>query len=124
MSIKKRYIILAVLVILIFCIYQYFHTVGDYEYSRDYSPDGQYSVYIKPYKHDFMMDVVKFPFQKSADRSGKIFLYDEIEKRIITSAHVDMVGFVDIEWLEDKVYTKGEGGLDKSLPRKIIDINQ
>jgi len=123
---KKRkvlYFLTAIVIIVAINLYQYFYTLDDFEYCREYSPDNQYSVYIRPYKRDFMMDVVKFPFQKYGDRSGKIFLYDEIEKKIITSAHVDMIGFVDVEWTKDRVYTKGDGGLDKSLPRKISNIN-
>lgn len=80
-----------------------FSTSG--ELYRTYSPDKQYSVFAAKYNYEAF--VMRMPGGGS-DASGKVFLYDEIEKKIIASGSISMVGLTgEIEWTEDEAYFKG-----------------
>jgi hypothetical protein len=92
-----KIVLLTCSIILIGLIYLFFnYTTG--EYYRIYSPDQQYSVYASKKIYEIFLPAM--PGQ-SGDASGKVFLYDEIEKKVINSGKIPMVSMTsDIEYLE------------------------
>lgn len=71
-----------------------------------YSPDKQYSVYAAKYNYENFSMV--FPGH-SGDASGKVYLYDEVEKKVINSASIAMVWMTgEIQWEKDMAYFKGD----------------
>jgi len=96
-----------------------FSTSG--EYYRTYSPDRQYSVYASKYYYERFMP--RMPGQ-SGDAAGKVFLYDEVEKRVINSATIPILWMTEaIVWDQDNAYFKGTyypyAGNPWRLPRPI-----
>ena len=114
---KKRTVKFSFLIaLLIIGIASYmFSTTGCY-YKR-YSPDNQYSIYASKYRHNKFTQL-NLIATRSSDASGRVYLYDEIEKRIIYSSHIGMVGnSQDIKWFED--YARDKATIYWKLPRKI-----
>lgn len=114
---KKIYIIISVVILIVIGAYVYFTGTSGEIYRKIYSPDGQYSVYALKYRYGQYIPV--FPGQGS-DAPGKIYLYDEVEKKVLASGHIPMVWMLgDIEWSEDRAYFKGDSEIDWRLPRKV-----
>lgn len=114
---KKRYIVISVVILIIITIYAYLTDTPGESHRKVYSPDLQYSVYALKYRYEKY--IPKFPGQGS-DASGKIYLYDEVEKKVLESGHIPMVWMIgDIEWSEDRAYFKGDSEVDWKLPRKV-----
>ena len=87
------------------------------EYYRTYSPDGQYSVYSAAYNFELYLPI---PFHKYSDMSGQVYLYDEVEKKIIDSGYIEMTSLaVDVRWEEDRTHFIGGDFLSFDLPREI-----
>ena len=81
-----------------------FKTSG--KYYQTFSPDRQYSVYASKYFYENFLP--KMP-GGSGDASGKVFLYDEVEKKVINSASIAIMWTVgDIEWDKNNAYFIGE----------------
>jgi hypothetical protein len=115
-----KIILFSCLIFFIGLAYLFFnYTTG--EYYRIYSPDRQYSVYAS--KNFYENFLPAMPGQ-SGDASGKVFLYDEIEKKVINSGQIPMISLVgDIEWTETEAYFKSDfypNAADTwKLPRKL-----
>jgi hypothetical protein len=96
---------MASLIILIGLVYAFFNYATGCYY-RVYSPDEQYSVYASKYIYENFLPAM--PGQ-SGDASGKVFLYDEIEKKVINSGDIPMVSMTsEIEWAETEAYFKSD----------------
>jgi len=96
-----------------------FSTSG--KYYQTYSPDKQYSVYASKYYYERFMP--RMPGQ-SGDAAGKVYLYDEVENKIINNATIPILWMTEsIVWEEDKAYFKGtdypHAGKPWSLPRPL-----
>lgn len=75
------------------------------EYYRTYSPDSQYSVYASKYRWNTYMPAM--PGQ-GGDGSGKVYLFDEKEKKILHHAHIPMISMTEgIIWESDSAFFKG-----------------
>jgi len=85
------------------------------EYYKQYSPDGQYSMYASKNKY-FNINT---PFSKFGDEGGKVHLYDELENKLVSSASISMISNVKDHffWSEDELYSKGKTHI--KLPRRI-----
>ncbi len=116
-----KIILFLCLIVLIGLTYLFFnYTTG--EYYRIYSPDKQYSVYASKNFYENFLSAM--PGQ-SGDASGKVFLYDEIEKKVINSGTIPMISLTgDIEWAETEAYFASDfypSATDAwKLPRKLI----
>ena len=114
---KKIYSILIVVTLGFVGLYLYLHTTSG-EYYRTYSLDKQYSVYGAKYFYENFMP--RFPGQ-SGDASGKVYLYDEIENKVIGSGEIPMLWMVpDVIFTENEAYYKGGDWIRWKLPRKIL----
>ena len=117
---KRTYILLSLLAGACIFLYYLLNAVRG-EYFRTYSPDLQYSVYASAYIcNSFSMAMPGH----GSDGRGKIFLYDEVEKKIIHSAKISILWTTsEIRWEENAAYYIGEDYphiLDPwRLPRKI-----
>jgi len=112
---KTRYkIILGILTCTSIIIF-WLSNITEGEYYRNYSPDGQYSIYASRNKY-FNLNI---PFVKFGDAGGKVHLYDELENKLVCSASIGMISNVDDHffWNEQEVYSKGN--IYIKLPRKI-----
>jgi len=70
------------------------------EYYSVLSPDGQYRVYSSAYNYERYLPI---PFIKYGDKSGRVYLYDEVEKELIDSASIEMISLgVDVIWRKDE----------------------
>ncbi|MGH1339029.1 MAG: hypothetical protein ACRBFS_23130 [Aureispira sp.] len=109
---KKRYLLLLSLIILLFGLF----STGSAS-RKSYSPDRQFSVYSAAYNYEM------FLFKPPGDggsASGKVFLYDEIEKKVLSSQSIDMVSYGnDVQWLKQEAYYIGENVPRFELPRPI-----
>jgi hypothetical protein len=115
-----KIILFSCLIVLIGLIYLFFNYATG-EYYRVYSPDKQYSVYAS--KNIYENFLPAMPGQ-SGDASGKVYLYDEIEKKVINSGDIPMISLVgDIEWTETEAYFKSDfypnAANTWKLPRKL-----
>ncbi|WP_117884502.1 hypothetical protein [Aureibaculum luteum] len=111
MSKKLKIIVVTLVVVIITTIYFLIQTSG--VYYKSYSPDGQYSRYASVNTYFY-----NAPFSKFSDQSGKVFVYDEIEKKIVGYAPVEMISSVEYsEW--DETSLSSRGGYSIELPRKI-----
>ena len=111
MSKKLKIIVVTLVVVIITTIYFLIQTSG--VYYKSYSPDGQYSRYASVNTYFY-----NAPFSKFSDLSGKVFVYDEIEKNIVGAAPVEMISSVEYsEW--DETSLSARGGFSIELPRKI-----
>jgi len=88
-----------------------------------YSVDEQYSVYGECYNYTSIYCVFSF---KDCRKPGRLFLYDEIEKKIIGTGKTQDIGNVeDIKWSISKniAYFRGSESVTASnpwvLPRPI-----
>ena len=73
------------------------------KYYRTYSPDGQYSRYatIKEPIYNFL-NFDALPFEKFSDKPGKLYVYDELEDKIVGSSSLEMIGNIyETEWHEE-----------------------
>lgn len=71
------------------------------EVHRQYRADKAYSVYGSTYLYASLF------MSKETDQAGKIYLYDELEKRIIYSCEVDAVSLTnEIVWENNLAYFK------------------
>jgi hypothetical protein len=116
-----KIILFSCLIILTGLIYLFFNYTSG-EYYRIYSPDKQYSVYAS--KNFYENFLPAMPGQ-SGDASGKVFLYDEIEKKVINSGNIPMISLVgDIMWTETEAYFASDFYPSPTnawkLPRKLI----
>ncbi|MBJ2175842.1 hypothetical protein JBL43_16430 [Aureibaculum sp. A20] len=111
---SKKLKIIVVILVLVFIAAIIFLRQTSGIYYKSYSPDGQYSCYAAV-SNSFSYDG---PFSKFGDQSGKVFVYDEIEKKIVGSAPVEMISSVEYsEW--DETSLSSRGGYSIELPRKI-----
>ena len=111
MSKKLKIIVVTLVVVIITTVYFLIQTSG--VYYKSYSPDGQYSRYASVNIYFY-----NAPFSKFTDQSGKVFVYDEIEKNIVGAAPVEMMSSVEYsEW--DETSLSARGGFSIELPRKI-----
>ncbi len=110
-------IILIVIILVVFLM----STSG--EYYRTYSPDKQYSVYAS--KNNWELFSMRMS-DDNGDASGKVFLYDEIEKKIINQAKIPMISLTrDLLWADSIAYYKRENDYPNitnpwKLPRSIV----
>jgi hypothetical protein len=116
-----KIILLSGLIILGGLIYLFFNCATG-KYYRVYSPDRQYSVYASKYLYESFLPAM--PGQ-SGDASGKVYLHDEIENKVINSGYIPMISLVgDIEWTETEAYFKSDFYPTVTdawqLPRKLI----
>lgn len=116
---RKKYITLRLILGLGFLVYFFLYTTEDKRYAEVTTPDGQYTIYSCKYKYCRYSRY--FPFHESDYDSGKAYLYDEVEKKVIGSGHVDMVSMDHLAWSEEDIYFKGEGPWWK-LPRKMMRL--
>ena len=74
------------------------------EYYRTYSPDKQFSVYASKYAYERYMPYMA---GHAGDAAGKVYLYDELEKKVIASARIPIMWMTEgIIWEEGKAYFK------------------
>lgn len=95
------------------------NVTSNHKYSRRYTIDRQYSYYASPWLY--------WQFLNCWDcvGSGKIYLYDEVEKEVLGSFKVRRVTLIDAIWEEDKLFFIGED-MERNisnpfiLPRPIV----
>lgn len=121
----KKYGCLSLLLLALFFAYLFFF-VPFGESRRTYSPDGQYSVYASTYIYDAF--IPRMPGGGS-DKEAVVYLYDEIEKKVINKGHVAMLWLTpEIEWDKEVAYYKGEDVPNAAepweLPRPISVYGQ
>ena len=76
------------------------------EYYKTFSPDNQYSVYASQYNWENFIN--RFP-SGGSDASGVVYLYDEIEDKIINKAHIGMLWLTpEINWTKNTAYFTGD----------------
>lgn len=82
-----------------------------------YSPDKQYSVYSAAYNYEAL--IPKMPGDGSS-ASGKVYLYDEIEQKVLESAPIVFVGAVhEVRWREQEAFFIGDEMPHFDLPRPV-----
>jgi hypothetical protein len=82
-----------------------------------YSPDGQYRVYGAVYNFALWIPV---PFLKYRDLTGRVYLYDELEEKIIDSATIQPIESISyVQWYKNEVYFLGGNEISFKLPREI-----
>jgi hypothetical protein len=91
-------------------------------YYKVYSPDKQYSAYASKHIYENFLPAM---LGQSGDASGKVYLYDEIEKKVINSGNIPMISLVaDVVWAETEAYFKSDFYPNASdawqLPRKLV----
>lgn len=102
-SVMKKFLLFLFVLLAIIAIWLL--RLGDESY-RTYSPDKQYSVYAKRYSWERF--VTRFP-GGGGDASGIVFLYDEVQKKVIGKAKISMVSNTSsIEWSGNKAYFVGD----------------
>ncbi len=121
---KKIGCLLFLLIPIFLCYVIFFVPFG--QSRRTYSPDGQYSVYASTYIYDAF--IPRMPGGGS-DKQAVVFLYDEIEKKVIAKGYVPMLWLVpEIEWAKEMAYYKGEDIPNAAepwiLPRPISVYDQ
>lgn len=110
---KKWFVIIGILCFITLTII-YFSKQTTGVYYKSYSPDGQYSRYASVYKY-FNYTI---PFEKIADKPGRIYVFDEIENELVGSTSIAMISEIeDTEWNEKSLSARG--GFSITLPRKI-----
>lgn len=93
-------IVAAILAGTVYCVL--FSTRG--EYYRTYSPNGQFSVYASPYFYERHMP--RMPGQ-AGDAAGRVYLYDELEKKVIANAPIPILWMTEgIIWEDGKAFFK------------------
>ena len=101
--------------IFVFLVWYGLSTEG--EYYSVYSPDGQYRVYSSAYNYELYLPI---PFRRYGDMSGKVYLYDEVEKKIIDSAPIEMTSLaIDVRWRKNEAHFIGGDFTTFILPREI-----
>ena len=101
--------------ILVLLTWYGFSTKG--EYYSVMSPDGQYRVYSSAYNYELYLPI---PFMRYGDMSGVVYLYDEVEKKIIDSASIEMTSLaLDVRWRKDEAHFIGGDFTSFKLPREI-----
>ena len=93
------------------------------EYYKTFSPDNQYSVYASQYNWEKF--IIRMPCGGSV-ASGVIYLYDEIEDKIINNAHIDLLWLTpEINWTKNTAYFIGDEYPNImepwKLPRPILE---
>lgn len=124
MKVKKKIIILSLIAILTSIILVLFSTVNKSD--KLYSPDKQYSVYSKTYLWSEIMCGIFSTM--GCNYSGKIYLYDEMEKHILESEIVDNLDsevLKNINWNDNRkasIYSISKNGIEFyywNLPRPL-----
>lgn len=113
---KRTYVLLFIVIALVW----FFNSTSG-EYGRKYSPDNQYSVYSSSYHSNIFR--MAMPGQ-GGDQKGKLFLYDEIEKKVIATGEIVMISLTgDIQWEKNSAYYIGDDYPNSlnywELPREI-----
>ncbi len=84
------------------------------EYYRTYSPNGKFSVYTSPYFYERHMP--RMPGQ-AGDAAGRVYLYDESEKKVIANAHIPILWITEgIIWEDGKAFFKDADYPSESNP--------
>jgi hypothetical protein len=100
---KQIFIILLTVSLIAFLVWVY-STSGTYY--KTYSPDRQYSVYAEKYNWEMLNAVMP---GGGGDHSGKLFLYDEVKKKVIGKAETQMISRAgDIMWGTTTAYYVGD----------------
>jgi hypothetical protein len=87
------------------------------EYYSVMSPNGQYRVYASAYNYELYLPI---PFRRYGDMSGRVYLYDEVAKKIIDSAPIEMTSLaLDVRWRKDEAYFIGGDFISFKLPHEI-----
>ncbi|MGY6649356.1 hypothetical protein [Wenyingzhuangia sp. IMCC45574] len=91
-------------------------TIGERIYERT-SPDKQFTVYAKSFIINRFIPAM--PGQ-SGDMPGRIYLYDNVNEKVISSVGTDMLQLCrDAEWEKNDVRFGRGDGLELKLPREI-----
>jgi hypothetical protein len=102
---KAIIIILSIVSVFIISLYVWLNTTSGVYY-KVYSEDKQYSVYAA--KNNYEKFFMVFLGQ-SGDASGKVYLYDEVNKKIIDCANIPMIWMTgEIQWDENVAYFKSD----------------
>jgi len=88
------------------------------EYYSTQSPNGEYRIYVSAY--NYAIYTRSSPFIEYGDLRGKVYLYDNIEKKIINSASLSKIKFgKDVQWSKNRVSFKDKNLPVWKLPREI-----
>lgn len=110
----KKLIIVALFLGCISFVISYYLKQPEVVYHKSYSPDGQYSRYA--IADNYFSELG--PFSKFSDHSGKVVVYDEIEKNVVGSHPIEMISMIDgMDWNETNLTKRGNFSIE--LPRKI-----
>ena len=110
MSIMKK--IIALISIIIILIGVLFSTSG--HYYGYLSPDHQFSIYCSKYNYEHLLGT------EHSYASGKVFLYDQIENKIIAEKTIPLISATqDAQWSEKSVSLRCEGLPSFKLPRNV-----
>ncbi len=88
---RKTKIQILIFTLIVIGIYQLFNITDDTIYYKFYSPDKQYSAYAKKFSY-YRYLKLSFPGSRSSDAPGKVYVYDEINKKVISTAKISMIG--------------------------------
>lgn len=102
---KVLLIILILVAMILFIAGYLFAFSASGEYYKTFSPDNQYSVYASKYHYENFIPKMS---GQSGDAARKVFLYDEVERKIPNSAKIPMLWMTDeMVWEENEAYLKG-----------------
>ncbi len=102
---KKKILILLMLLIFLKMAHILLFSTWE-EFYRTYSPDKQYSVFASKYFYEYL---IPHFIGQSGDASGRVYLYDEVSKKVINKAKIKMIGMTtEIVWEEEIAYFKGD----------------
>lgn len=106
----KKFIVFISIILIVIGIL--FSTSG--HYFGFLSPDHQFSIYSSKYNYEYLLGT------EHSYASGKVFLYDQIENKIIAEKKISIIsGTQDAQWSEESVSLRCEGLPSFKLPRKI-----
>ena len=94
---KKKNKRKSLIVVIIFILLTLFMFSEAQTSNKIYSPDKQYSVYAKTYMYSEILCVFSY---MDCWHNGKIYLYDEIEKKVLESVFTEVTEtYESVNWL-------------------------